>query len=57
GVTLVLATSWWLIDAHKWFRGPRFGYGGNAADDEEGDPKGALAEAPKDKDADLPAAQ
>jgi hypothetical protein len=54
---LVLATSWWLIDAHKWFRGPRFGYGGNAADDEEGDPKGALAEAPKDKDADLPAAQ
>lgn len=48
--TLVLAGTWWVTNAHTWFKGPRFGYGEDAPGDEEVDPKGAVADAGKDVD-------
>lgn len=46
----MLASTWWVLNARTWFRGPRFGYGDEGAADEEVDPKGALGDA-KDADA------
>jgi hypothetical protein len=62
GITLVLATSWWVLNARTWFKGPRFGWGhedGDAEASMEGGSVGGAkdVDAPVAKDADVVAAK
>ena len=48
GITLVIASVWWVLNAHTWFRGPRDGWGAEDESVEGGAEAGA-------KDADVAA--
>lgn len=60
GLTLVIATTWWVANASTWFKGPKLGYGDDEAFEaaegapdsslEDGGAKAAAAAAGKDPD-------
>jgi hypothetical protein len=54
GITLVIATTWWVLNARTWFKGPRFGWGHEDGDTEvamEGGSSDAGGMLAKDPDA------
>jgi hypothetical protein len=44
GATLIIATTWWVLNAKSWFRGPKFEYDGDGDDGSMEDVEGDFGE-------------